>query len=66
MNCRLRYEKTGETRDDLIFTEKKLLYPIQEKDFDIVLHFLRKWWLNHIRIEDVKYASYVKEKLEAI
>ena len=39
---------------------------IQEKNFDIVLHFLRKWWLNHIRIEDVKYASHVKEKLEAI
>ncbi len=36
----------------------------QEKDFDIVLQFLRKWWLNHIRINDVKYASHVKEKLK--
>jgi len=35
---------------------------VQEKDFDIVLHFLRKWWLNHIRIENVKYASHIKEK----
>jgi len=36
----------------------------QEKDFDIVLQFLRKWWLNHIRVNDVKYASHVKEKLK--
>jgi hemerythrin len=35
----------------------------QEKDFDIVLPFLRKWWLDHIRIEDIKYAPYVKERL---
>lgn len=39
---------------------------IQEKDSDIVLQFLRKWWLNHIRIEDAKYASHVKGKLETI
>lgn len=36
----------------------------QEKDYDIVLTFLRKWWLDHIRKEDVKYALHVKGKLE--
>ena len=34
---------------------------IQEKDYYVVLQFLKKWWLNHIRIEDFKYASHVKK-----
>ncbi len=31
------------------------------KDTDEILHFLKKWWLNHINIEDRKYAPFVKK-----
>lgn len=34
---------------------------VQEEDYDIVLNFLRKWWLRHIRVEDTKYALYLKK-----
>lgn len=36
---------------------------ILEKDYYVVLQFLKRWWLSHIRVEDVKYASHVKKKL---
>lgn len=36
---------------------------IQENDPDILLHFLKEWWLSHIRIEDSKYSPHVKGKL---
>lgn len=34
-----------------------------DKDYDIVLTFLRNWWLDHIGHEDAKYATYVKGHL---
>lgn len=37
---------------------------VHAKDFDIVLTFLRKWWLGHIRVEDLKDAAHIKERLE--
>lgn len=39
---------------------------IPENDSDIVLKFLRKWWLNHIRVEDLKYTSHIRDRLELI
>lgn len=35
---------------------------VQENNAPNVLHFLKSWWLSHIRIEDVKYAPFVKNK----
>ncbi len=33
------------------------------KDYNIVLNFLRQWWMDHIRTEDIKYSIYLKQKL---
>lgn len=29
-------------------------------DAQVVLHFLKKWWINHINSEDRKYIPYLK------
>lgn len=57
-------QKHKKLHADLTTKMRKIaIEAIQDEDFDIVLHFLRKWWLNHIRIEDAKYAPYVKQTL---
>ena len=33
------------------------------KDSDMVLRFLKDWWLDHINVEDRKYASHVRKAL---
>ena len=37
----------------------------KKKDSDMVLKFLKEWWLNHISQEDSKYAPFVKNFLGA-
>lgn len=32
-----------------------------ENDPEILLRFLKHWWLNHICVEDRKYAEYMKQ-----
>lgn len=39
--------------------KKSALY----KDVDMVLMFLKKWWLTHINKEDRKYAPFIVERL---
>ncbi len=34
-----------------------------DEDSDIVLKFLKDWWLGHINVEDRKYAPHVKKTL---
>ncbi len=48
------YQKTRNIPKDPSFSE----------DPNIALKFLREWWLNHINIEDKKYAPYVKKLID--
>jgi len=32
-----------------------------EKDPDVILAFLKEWWLEHIDVEDRKYASFLQK-----
>ncbi len=33
------------------------------KDSDMVLRFLKDWWLGHINVEDRKYSAHVRQAL---
>lgn len=42
---------------------KKVSFEVRnENDPEILLRFLKNWWLDHICIEDRKYSQYFKEK----
>ncbi len=44
-------------------TEKISVNAVSNDDADLILQFLKKWWLEHINIEDKKYEPFVRKLL---
>ncbi len=60
LNHKILHEKLAKSMKEIA------VQALHENDPDVALHFLKKWWLTHIRIEDAKYASHVIKKLKAV
>ena len=51
---------------DLVEKTKKLSIDVEKnEDSDMVLKFLKKWWLTHINIEDQKYAPFLRKLIDS-
>ncbi|BCO09520.1 hemerythrin [Desulfolithobacter dissulfuricans] len=46
-------------------TKNLSIYASSNNDSNIILKFLKEWWLGHINKEDVKYAPFLKKLLDS-
>ena len=45
-------------------TKKLSINAIRDKDSDMVLRFLKEWWLDHINKEDRKYTPFLRKLID--